>query len=77
MIIKEMCRRYSLTQVALAKRFGIPYRTVQDWYAERRTPPDYVVWAMVELLQAEKNPAEGELKTGGDAFGLPTDSSFC
>ena len=35
----------------LAKRFGIPYRTVQDWFGNKRTPPDYVVRMIAEILQ--------------------------
>ena len=50
MTIKEICEKYELSQTALAKRFGIPLRTVQDWYSGRRNPPDYVVGMMVELL---------------------------
>lgn len=53
MNIKEICERYDLTQAALSKRFGVPYRTVQDWYAEKRTPPDYVVRMMEELLRIQ------------------------
>lgn len=34
----------------LAERFCIPYRTVEDWCAERRTPPDYVRLMMQECL---------------------------
>ena len=48
--IKDICTEYSLSQTALANRFGIPLRTVQDWYAGRRTPPDYVVKMMLEIL---------------------------
>ena len=48
--IAQICERYGLSQTALAKRFGIPLRTVQDWHAGRRTPPDYVVRMIVELL---------------------------
>ena len=51
MTIKELCERYSISQTALAKRFDIPLRTVQDWYGERRTPPAYVISMMIELLE--------------------------
>lgn len=27
----------------MSEYFNVPYRTAQDWAAERRTPPDYVV----------------------------------
>lgn len=53
MTVKEICERYNLTQTALAKRFGIPLRTVQEWHAGRRTPPDYVVRMMEELLRIQ------------------------
>ena len=53
MTIKEICEKYGLSQTAMAKRFGIPLRTVQDWYSGRRNPPDYVVCMMDELLKKE------------------------
>lgn len=52
--IREICEQYHLSQTALAARFGIPLRTVQDWHGSRRTPPDYVIRMMVEILEAEK-----------------------
>lgn len=54
MTIKEICEKYNLGQTALARRFGIPLRTVQDWHSEKRTPPDYVVNMMAELLEHGK-----------------------
>ncbi len=53
MTIREICERYALSQTALAKRFDIPLRTVQDWHAEKRVPPPYVVKMMVELLERD------------------------
>lgn len=52
--IKDICIEYGLSQTALAKRFGIPLRTVQDWHAGRRVPPDYVVSMMVEILERDR-----------------------
>ena len=52
--IKAICERYDLTQTALAKRFYIPLRTVQDWHAGRRVPPGYVVRMMIELLDHDR-----------------------
>lgn len=58
--ISELCARYRLSQTALAKRFSIPLRTVQDWHAGRRTPPEYVVAMMTELLDIDATKkAEG------------------
>jgi putative transcriptional regulator len=54
MDIKELCARYGLKQTELARRFGIPLRTVQDWYSGKRTPPDYVVGMIIRLLELEK-----------------------
>lgn len=51
MTIKEICDKYSLSQTALSNRFGIPIRTVQDWYSGRRNPPDYVANMMDEILR--------------------------
>lgn len=54
MTIREICEKYGYSQTALAKRFDIPLRTIQNWHAGVRTPPDYVVRMMDELLQKEK-----------------------
>lgn len=54
MTTKELCEKYNLSQTALANRFGIPLRTVQDWHGGRRNPPDYVVRMMEELLEHDK-----------------------
>lgn len=46
--IREIRARAGLSQAAFALRFCIPRRTIEDWEAGRRTPPDYV-----RLLLAE------------------------
>lgn len=51
--IKEICEAYGITQTELSRKYGIPLRTVQDWHAGRRTPPDYVV-NMIERLMAQQ-----------------------
>lgn len=55
MTIREICECYALSQTALAKRFDIPLRTVQDWHAEKRVLPPYVVKMMVELLERDND----------------------
>lgn len=57
MSIKDICEKYGLSQTALAKRFGIPLRTVQNWAGGQRSAPDYVVNMMVELLEKDKKEA--------------------
>ena len=58
--IKDLCTEYGLGQTALANRFGIPLRTVQNWYAGGRIPPAYVVNMMDELLRIGKEKAAAE-----------------
>ena len=54
MTIKEICEKYSISQTEFARRFDIPLRTVQDWYAERRTPPAYVTKMIIEILESNE-----------------------
>lgn len=57
--IKDICREYGINQTKLASRFGIPLRTIQNWHGGQRTPPDYVVNMMEELLRQDaKKPEE-------------------
>ena len=49
--IREICELYHLSQTELAKRFGIPLRTIQNWHGGQRNPPDYVINMMLEILQ--------------------------
>ena len=53
--VKELCEKYHFTQAGLYRRFGIPRRTMQDWHAGRRKPPEYVIRMMQELLEQEQN----------------------
>lgn len=56
--IKYICEFFGIGQTELAKKYDIPLRTVQDWYAERRTPPPYVVNMILELLLREHDEKE-------------------
>lgn len=60
MTIKEVCEHYQLGQTALARHFGIPLRTVQDWYSGRSKPPEYVVRMVIELLEKEIEKREAD-----------------
>ena len=42
MTVRELCTAAGLTQTDFAVRFCIPKRTVEDWCAGKRTPPDYL-----------------------------------
>lgn len=54
MTIKQICESYGIGQTELARKFGIPLRTVQNWHASVRVPPDYVVRMIDELLRREE-----------------------
>jgi putative transcriptional regulator len=47
MKVKELRKLTGLTQNGFSNKYNIPKRTLQDWEAERRTPPEYVI----ELLE--------------------------
>lgn len=48
--VTDIAKAAGLSQRKLADRFCIPIRTVEDWCAGKRTPPDYVRLMMQELL---------------------------
>ena len=52
--VKEICIKYGLSQTELSRKFSIPLRTVQDWYAGKRKPPIYVLSMMEELLKIQE-----------------------
>lgn len=51
MTIKEICEKYQISQTELARRFDIPLRTIQNWHAGVRKPPQYVVNMLQQLLE--------------------------
>ena len=51
MSIKEICEMYKISQSALARRFGIPLRTVQNWHSGVLPTPAYIVRMIDELLE--------------------------
>lgn len=52
--IRELCREFKLTQRALADRFGIPLRTVEQWSTGKRQPPDYTMRMIRTILEYEQ-----------------------
>lgn len=51
--IKKIRKETGMTQKAFSEFFGIPVRTLQDWEAGLRTPPDYVVRLLPYKLNFE------------------------
>lgn len=46
--MRELVARTGLSQTAFAKQAGVPLRTVQDWYSEKRSCPTYVRFLLAE-----------------------------
>ena len=40
--IRELRKRTGMTRKDFAMHIGIPLRTVEDWEAGRRRPPEYI-----------------------------------
>lgn len=53
--IKEARISANLTQDAMEEKLGIPKRTIQDWEAGRRNPPEYVERLVIAELERIKN----------------------
>lgn len=51
--IKKIRKEAGMTQKVFSEFFGIPVRTLQDWEAGLRTPPDYVVRLLPYKLNLE------------------------
>ncbi|MBE6843088.1 MAG: helix-turn-helix domain-containing protein [Ruminococcus sp.] len=54
MAIKELRKAADMTQRAFSEYLNIPKRTIEEWEAERRTPPPYVVELIEYKLRNEK-----------------------
>lgn len=61
--IKELREQTGLTQKAFSEHLGIPLRTIEDWEAGRRTPPDYIprlIEYQLKFEELEKKTKEEE-----------------
>lgn len=52
--IIDLRKETELSRKAFAEHFGIPLRTIEDWEAERRTPPEYVPRLIKYQIEFEK-----------------------
>lgn len=83
MTIREICKKYNLTQLALSKQFGIPLRSIEEWCTDRRTPPGYVVAMIDQILELQNNKiaenypgteeSETALRAGNIIVSVPED----
>lgn len=53
-IIKELRESIGLSRKEFSEHTGIPVRTLEDWEAGRRTPPEYVPRWISYQLKYEK-----------------------
>jgi len=52
--VKELREQMGMNRREFCDYFGIPYRTVQDWEAEKRELPDYVLRLLKYRAEREK-----------------------
>lgn len=51
--IQQLCQLAELKMSEFARKFGLPYRTAQDWCAGRRNPPEYLPILIGFILVSE------------------------
>lgn len=51
--IQQLCQLAELKISEFARKFGLPYRTAQDWCAGRRNPPEYLPILIGFILVSE------------------------
>ena len=52
--IKELRERTGMSRKEISKHTGIPVRTLEDWEAGRRTPPEYIPRLIAYQLMYEE-----------------------
>ncbi|MCF0127077.1 MAG: helix-turn-helix domain-containing protein [Pseudobutyrivibrio sp.] len=52
--VRELREAMGMNRREFSEYFGIPYRTVQDWEAGKRTMPEYVLRLMKYMAEMEK-----------------------
>ena len=52
--IKELRERTGMSRKEFSKNTGIPVRTLEDWEAGRRTPPEYIPRLIAYQLMYEE-----------------------
>ncbi len=62
-VIKRLREENGLSRKEFSIHTGIPVRTVEDWEAGRRTPPDYIPKLISYQFKYEKIMMEQEKKS--------------
>ena len=58
--IKHLRERVGMTRKEFSQHTGIPVRTLEDWEAARRTPPEYIPRLIAYQLKYEELLREKE-----------------
>ena len=64
--IKELRESTGMSRKEFSEHTGIPVRTLEDWEAARRTPPEYIPRLIAYQLKYEELMKEKERKNGKD-----------
>ena len=64
--IKQLREQTGLNRTKFAEHLGIPLRTVEDWEAGRRTPPEYIPRLISYQLKYEALMKEREGKRANE-----------
>ncbi len=59
-VIKELRESTGMTRREFSEHTGIPVRTLEDWEAARRTPPEYIPRLIAYQLKYEEVMREKE-----------------
>lgn len=65
-IIKEIRNQTGLNRKDFSSYIGIPLRTIEDWEAGRRTPPEYIPRLIAYQLKYEELKRKVELEKKKD-----------
>lgn len=60
-IIKELRESIGMTRKEFSIYTGIPVRTLEDWEAGRRTPPEYIPRLIAYQIKYERLIKSGEM----------------
>lgn len=52
--VRELIDRLGMNRREFSDYYGIPYRTVQDWEAEKRELPEYLLRLMIYRAEMER-----------------------
>lgn len=58
MTTKEIRAILGVTRAEFSRRYGIPVRTLEDWDAGRRHPPEWLLKLLERVVREDKEASE-------------------